>query len=151
MRNVHLLIASLVLACLSVGCSHATATLRGRHTAANVSVYGADGALATGYMAASYEQTASYAEAYAQCQIAGTCWQSFGGLGSDMELNYANTGSVGVARGNSVSSDDSGNAGNEDACAREMAADALRGVRSIDRGESVQLKGASSCRKGGAQ
>jgi hypothetical protein len=102
-------------------------------------------------MAASYEQTASYAEAYAQCQAAGTCWQSFGGLGSDMELNYANTGTIGSSRSNSVSSSDSGNSATEDACAREMAADALRGVRSIDRGETVQLKGASSCRKGGAQ
>lgn len=155
--RTHLLFAALVVAFTCVGCSHASATLRGRHTAADVSVYGAEGAIATGYMAASYEQTASYAQAYADCQAAGTCWQSLGGLGSDLELNYSRTGVVGGQSARQPASQAPANGAaasggsSEDPCAREMAADALRGVRSLDRNEDVELKGSPSCEKGGVQ
>jgi hypothetical protein len=145
--------AILGIAILTVGCvSHGNANLRGPHSSVDVELYG-DNAATLPQSAAYYDTQVSYAQAHAHCMKTGKCWGYGGGLGTDLELNYAGTGAIG-GRPQTRPAARTGSETAEDPCAREMAADAIRGMRSIDRGEEVRLKGSPSCRKdgkGGAQ
>lgn len=96
-----------------------------------------------------------YAETQRDCVRAGTCYT--GGYGTSSELYYRQTGMYASAAqqqpqqqpavANGSQSQDPQAVSVEDACAREMAADAIRIGRANETGEAATLKGAPSCKK----
>lgn len=149
--------AILAVAILAVGCSHGSATVRN----GNYAVEGGGDTVQLIY-ASSYARTQEgYMQSHTDCMLAGGCWGYPGGLNTDLEHYYGNVGMLdGQGAGAATKApsrdplDDLGTgsaASAEDTCARELALDAIRGVRSLDRNEKVEPKGAPSCKKGGAQ
>jgi hypothetical protein len=144
-------IATLAVAILSVGCiSHGEATFQGRNTAGRYSANG-DNAMVLADKQADFEERSTYAQVHADCMQGGNCPYYMGGLGTDLEFDYANVGRVGGTQ-QPASGGANVQAPNDDAlCAREMAEDLIRIKKAEQKGIEPQLHGAPHCKKGGAQ